>query len=266
MPRTRNIKPAFFANEYLADLPYEARLLFIGIWTLADRRGRLEDRPKGIKGRLFPYDNIDIDQMLQALADSPERFIIRYSVEDEHYIQITNFERHQHPHVKETESEIPPPPNTDRCSPETSTMRSQYKHESSTIQESCEYEASTSDYLIPNTDYLLLNTGESAPLVPDIQRKSFVPPDIEEVKSYCAERAAGVDAQKFIDFYSAKGWMIGKNKMKDWRAAVRTWEKTERKELRMPEERKHSPPVYLSDLIEYPAGSGQYRPRSEVPT
>ena len=48
MPGARNIKPAFFANEFLAELPCEARLLFIGLWTLADRRGRLEDRSKGI--------------------------------------------------------------------------------------------------------------------------------------------------------------------------------------------------------------------------
>lgn len=52
----------------------------------------------------------------------------------------------------------------------------------------------------------------------------FTPPTLEEVEEYCFERNNNVDAQSFIDFYSAKGWMIGKNKMKDWKAAVRTWE------------------------------------------
>jgi len=52
----------------------------------------------------------------------------------------------------------------------------------------------------------------------------FVPPSFEEVKAYCDERKNGIDAQRFIDFYSTKGWMVGKNKMKDWKAAVRTWE------------------------------------------
>ena len=56
----------------------------------------------------------------------------------------------------------------------------------------------------------------------------FTPPTLEEVESYCFERNNNVDAQSFIDFYSAKGWMIGKNKMKDWKAAVRTWEKNDR--------------------------------------
>lgn len=53
----------------------------------------------------------------------------------------------------------------------------------------------------------------------------FIPPKIEEVIDYCQERQKGVDPQKWYDFYSAKGWMIGKNKMKDWKAAVRTWER-----------------------------------------
>ena len=53
----------------------------------------------------------------------------------------------------------------------------------------------------------------------------FYPPTLEEIKSYCDERNNLVDPERFYDFYSAKGWMVGKNKMKDWKAAVRTWEK-----------------------------------------
>ena len=53
----------------------------------------------------------------------------------------------------------------------------------------------------------------------------FNPPTLEEIKSYCDERNNLVDPERFYDFYSAKGWMVGKNKMKDWKAAVRTWEK-----------------------------------------
>jgi len=57
----------------------------------------------------------------------------------------------------------------------------------------------------------------------------FIPPTLEEVAAYCQERNNGVDPQKWYDFYAAKGWMIGKNKMKDWKAAVRTWEKRQQK-------------------------------------
>lgn len=58
----------------------------------------------------------------------------------------------------------------------------------------------------------------------------FAPPTLEEVTAYCRERGNRVDPQKFIDFYESKGWMIGKNKMKSWQAAVRTWERREPKQ------------------------------------
>lgn len=56
-------------------------------------------------------------------------------------------------------------------------------------------------------------------------RVAFTPPTVEDVRAYCQERNNGLDAERFVDFYASKGWMIGKDKMKDWKAAVRTWEK-----------------------------------------
>ena len=60
--------------------------------------------------------------------------------------------------------------------------------------------------------------------------KRFYPPTIDEVKQYCEERKNNIDPMAFIDFYSSKGWMIGKNRMKDWKAAVRTWERKRKEE------------------------------------
>ena len=60
-------------------------------------------------------------------------------------------------------------------------------------------------------------------------RKPFIPPTVEEVSTYCMERGNSVDAEAFVDFYASKGWMIGKNKMKDWKAAVRTWEQGDKR-------------------------------------
>lgn len=62
----------------------------------------------------------------------------------------------------------------------------------------------------------------------DIVRR-FTPPTIEEIKGYCAERGNTVDAEKFHAYYTANGWKVGRNSMKDWRAAVRTWERDEKK-------------------------------------
>jgi len=105
MARARNIKPSFFTNEELVELPFSTRLLFIGLWTLADREGRLEDKPKKIKMCIFPADNLDIDEALQQLAKAG--FIERYTIENNNYIQIVNFKKHQHPHPNETQSVIP---------------------------------------------------------------------------------------------------------------------------------------------------------------
>jgi hypothetical protein len=110
MARSRNIKPGFFDNEVLGELPALTRLLFIGLWCLADREGRLHDRPKRIKKELLGYDDVtadDVDTMLQQLDDNG--FITRYRVENEQYIQVINFLKHQNPHCKEQASVIPPP-------------------------------------------------------------------------------------------------------------------------------------------------------------
>ena len=107
MPRARNIKPGFFINDELAEVDPLGRLLFIGLWTIADREGRLKDRPSRIKVQTLPFDNCDVDALLNQLQD--HGFIYRYETGGCRYIQILNFTKHQHPHVKEQASDIPAP-------------------------------------------------------------------------------------------------------------------------------------------------------------
>ena len=76
-------------------------------------------------------------------------------------------------------------------------------------------------------DRVRLNKDKDIDIGDTPKRSSFIPPTVEEVKAYCIERHNSVNAERFVDFYSSKGWMVGKNKMKDWKAAVRTWEKRE---------------------------------------
>jgi hypothetical protein len=106
MARSRNIKPGFFANEDLVELDFATRLLFAGLWTVADKAGRLEDRPKKIKISVFPADDVDIDSMLSSLA--ARGFIARYEVSGSRYIQVANWTKHQNPHHTEKASVIPP--------------------------------------------------------------------------------------------------------------------------------------------------------------
>ncbi len=113
MARSRNIKPGFYKNEDLAECSIWARYIFPGLWMLADREGRLEDRHKRIKGELLPFDSVDVDPLLDELAtkkdDNGVPFILRYQNEDGHFIQITKFLLHQNPHYSEKPSIIKPP-------------------------------------------------------------------------------------------------------------------------------------------------------------
>lgn len=103
--RARNLKPGFFVNEDLVELPALARLLFAGLWCMADREGRTEDRPKRIKLEVLPADDCDVDTLLDALAG--KGLIIRYEIDGGRYIGIPNFSKHQSPHIREAASTIP---------------------------------------------------------------------------------------------------------------------------------------------------------------
>jgi hypothetical protein len=107
MPRTRQIRPGFFTNEALCSLPPTARLLFAGLWTIADREGRLLDSPSRIKAQLFPHSTVTIPSLLNDLAKTG--FILRYAFSETSYIQIIHWHRHQRPHPREDASQIPPP-------------------------------------------------------------------------------------------------------------------------------------------------------------
>lgn len=107
MARARNIKPGFYANEDLAECSVWARYIFPGLWMLADREGRLEDRPKRIKGELLRYDNVDVEPLLFELEK--RGFIVRYAVGERKLIQVAAFDKHQNPHHREAPSVLPAP-------------------------------------------------------------------------------------------------------------------------------------------------------------
>ncbi|MBD2779794.1 hypothetical protein [Xenorhabdus szentirmaii] len=105
MARSRNIKSSFFTNDDLAKCELLARLLFVGLWTIVDREGRLEDKQRKIKAMVLPYDDADCDGLLRQLYK--KNFITRYVVDKNNFIQINNWKKHQNLHVKEAASEIP---------------------------------------------------------------------------------------------------------------------------------------------------------------
>lgn len=178
MARARNIKPGFFSNDALAELPALTRLMFAGLWTIADRAGRLEDRPKKIKAEVLPYDNANVDKMLDDLQAAG--FVVRYQHGGNRYIQITKFEKHQNPHKNEAESTIPAPE----------------QHSTSTVQEPAKDGTTRADSLLLIPDSL--STDSSTPA------RQGSPAPFEEFFEKYPKRAGSNPKERALKAYRAR--------------------------------------------------------------
>jgi len=155
MARSRNIKPGFFLNDELAEVEPLGRILFAGLWCIADREGRLEDKPRRIKVEVLPYDDCDVNYLLNQLAE--RGFIVRYEHESNPYIQIINFTKHQNPHPREVASVIPAYP----CLGNTQALPDK-------LQGNAEQQSSNADSLI--SDSLLSDSLIFSPDTTELER------------------------------------------------------------------------------------------------
>lgn len=239
MPRARNIKPSFFDNDELAENNPLGRLLFIGLWTLADHNGNLEWREKRIKKQLLAYDNCDVKELAINLDKSG--FVRFYSDGDSIYINIANFTKHQNPHKNEKlkGTDIPEYCNSMRQAVDLKEIT--INHDKSGLEQ----DQSTSDpadscSMIPDSPILNPDTCVPESSKQDSQttnvvdekpkKKRFTPPTQEEVFIYMGEYSKNKgktispsEPEKFVSFYESKNWYVGKNKMKDWKGAARNW-------------------------------------------
>ena len=187
MARSRNIKPGLFKNADLAECSIWARYVFCGLWTLADREGRLEDRPKQIKGELLPYDGQDVEPLLAELHQ--RKFLVRYQNSDGSFIQISKFLKHQSPHYSEKVSVIKP-----QSLPETSihgaTENPGTLPEHSGKDGPIKRGSQPPDSLIPSS--LIPDTREKA-----MSGKAPDPPQLEKQKS---NGAYTPDAEKVLNY------------------------------------------------------------------
>lgn len=185
MARARNIKPGLFKNEILGVADPFYTILFESLWVLADRDGRLEDRPLRIKAETFPYrEGLDVEAMLTWLAGNG--FILRYVAEGKALIQIIEFTKHQNPHRDEKKSELPAP----------------VLHSTCTVQVPVITQACTADSfnLIPDSLNLIPDTSRPAPKKP-----------------------APVDDTDFLEAYGLYPRRPGSSKaaaLKAWRARI----------------------------------------------
>ena len=186
MARARNLKPGFFRDAALVELPVETRLLFPGLWTLADRQGKLEDKPKQIKMEIYPADSFDVESMLEQL--SVANLIIRYSIDGKRFIKIRNFKKHQNPHRDERESEIPEP-----CESIESTVQAPCEHggnrasTSNLTPDSLNLTPSTliPDSLIPESDQP--KSKPLQPAAPAAPKKKVADVESLELQAVCRE-------------------------------------------------------------------------------
>lgn len=181
--------------------------LWLYLITYVDDYGRGSADPELLKGLVFPrrkgVTEKQIQDALVVLANTG--MVILYEVDGEPFFYFSNWSEHQRIQAKKAKFPDPPEDTSSFVNPPWVTVsHRESPPESNPIQ----YESN------PNTNTSIGRTG-----------KRFAPPTLEQVKEYCAERGNKVDAQRFIDYYSANGWKVGKNAMKDWKAAVRTWER-----------------------------------------
>ena len=207
MSRIRTIKPEFFQHEGLyaaeAESGLPLRLSFAGLWCQCDREGRFAWRPARLKLNILPWDDVDFSRVLDALAT--RGFVVRYASEGVEYGMIPSWRRHQVINNRERASETPEPSEIN----DLPTRQPRVNDACGTRLGNVQGEGKGREGKERGT------------------RDAWKPPSLEEVAAYIAERGSSVDAARFVDFYTAKGWLVGKAKMRDWRAAVRTWERRE---------------------------------------
>jgi len=208
MARTRNIKPGFFKNDELAECSLAARLLFAGLWCIADKAGRLEYRPKRIKADVMPFDNVDVDELVTELAN--RTFLAVYLHGNCKYLQILNFEKHQRPHPKEPDSVIPAMPCNYTAEQDFSTAEQDKK------TEGCAF---------PSSNLTVLHSSN-----PSLSQSDNRPLDVAE-KEYSTDRRSlefihdAIDMELATEFFQSVQAIIPNSKfpvLVEWAAEFRS--------------------------------------------
>lgn len=242
MARIRTIKPEFWSSEKVVECSVSARLLFIGLWNFSDDGGRMEDKPRQIKMKIFPGDDFTadkIDEMLNEL--SVNKLIIRYEVEKSLFIQIKGWKHQKINRALPSKiPKVPAPAKADHGGISEShlpegkgregkgTGREEDKPLSS-LRSDAPPSTENSDF--PDSKKQDEKTAPPLLLEPEekTKRKTQLAKDWK-LPASCGEWAAGKaeeksvtldlddEAEKFRNYHRAKG-----SKMADWRAAWRTW-------------------------------------------
>ena len=194
----RIIKERVCISEDFNALSWFEQSFFMRLIVTVDDFGRYYARPAVLRGRMFPLKRVSDKQIVNTLNKLAQMRMLRlYSIEDLPYLEILAWDKHQS--IRAQRSKFPEPK----------------AFESNCMQ------------MFADVSVIQSNPNPNRESNRESGRKSsrFSAPSIEEIMEYCKQRSNAVDAERFFNFYAAKGWMVGKNSMKDWKAAVRSWER-----------------------------------------
>ena len=204
MARIRSIKPEFWTDEKIVECSTSARLFFIGLWNFADDYGNIQNSAKQLKAKIFPCDNIKVDQLINELIT--QRLLVEYSSNDCNYLHINNFEKHQ----KIDRPSSPACPEYTACEYSSSTRRGlalEGKGEEGKGEEG-------NIGSIEDSSTASVNT-----------KTKFLKPNLDDIKNQILEKEPIQikQAEIFFNHYEANGWIVGKTPMKNWQAALSNW-------------------------------------------
>lgn len=200
----RILKESICTSDSIDRLSWFEEVVFYRLIVNCDDYGRFDGRVALIKNKLFPLKEsvtfTAVENAINKLATVG--LVTLYEYEGRQYLQLPTWNEHQS--IRAKRSKFPSP---DGCVKSYEIICKQMNANVPVIQSESESN--------PNP-----KEGAKAPNA----RARFSPPSVSDVEAYCRERRNDVDPQRFVDFYASKGWKVGSQPMKDWKAAVRTWE------------------------------------------
>lgn len=199
MARKRMIDPNIWQSEDFSRLSTLGKLVFIGLFSLADDEGRGRCNPVYLKSTLFPYEegirSADIDKTLSEISSNMS--VILYSCDGSSYYSLYNWNTWQKID-RPSESKIP------EYNPQV--MQRLFVEDSSKVRRA----------IVPNKNRTENNKNK--------KENTFVPPTLDEVKSYVNEKGLNVDAEQFYNYFTEGKWVDSKgNKVKNWKQKILTW-------------------------------------------
>ena len=217
--RARSLKPGLCKNEVLGKADPINTYVYEGLWMLADRAGRLEDRPERIHAEINPYrPEASTVQALDWLG--AKHFIVRYRVNGHAYIWIPTFLDHQNPHVREPPSRIPPVEKAD------ADQGSGNEHGARIVQAPGEHQSGPASSLTPDSPFpipVLRHKRTKGNGQTTRSPKKRAPPDFdltEERRQWAAQHCPDIDVEE--EFAIFKDYEFG-NAHSDWEATLRNW-------------------------------------------